>query len=456
MKRASIVLAGFFLLGLFVYDARSADWTSLFNGKDLAGWQRLNGKAEYSVEDGMIVGRTVAGQPNSFLCTEKYYDDFILEYEMKIDVGLNSGVQIRSHSLKDYRNGRVHGYQVECDTSDRAWSAGIYDEARRGWLYPLAGNEKARRAFRNCRWNKFRVEAIGNNIRTFLNGVPCADLVDNMTSKGFIGLQVHSIGNNKDQEGAEVRWRNLRIMTKDLQAEASPIDYTIRQVNLVPNHLSEKETRQGWKLLWDGKTTNGWRGARLDHFPEKGWKVENGELIVMESGGDESAHGGDIITSRKYRNFELKVDFKFSRGANSGIKYFVDPDLNKGPGSAIGCEFQILDDRHHPDAKNGVNGNRTLASLYDLIPAESEFGKRVNYDGWNQAYILVNGDHVEHWLNNIRMVQYDRRNQMWRALVAYSKYRVWPNFGEADQGHILLQDHGNEVHFRSIKIREIF
>lgn len=445
------------LLMLFfsVSGAFCGQWKEIFNGKDLTGWKVLNGQAKFYVEDNMIVGESVKGQPNSFLCTEQLYEDFILEYEMKAEVSLNSGVQIRSNSFRDYQNGRVHGYQVECDTSPRKWSGGIYDEARRGWLYPLADKPKAQNAFQNRKWNKFRVEAIGSNIRTFINGVLCADLVDDMTPKGFIGLQVHSIGNNENLEGKKICWRNLRIMTDKLKKKTSRPNYSIPQVNLIPNQLSEREIAEGFKLLWDGKTTNGWRGAKIDHFPEKGWKIENGELIVLASGGAESAHGGDIITTRKYKNFELKADFKFTRGANSGIKYFVDPELNKGAGSAIGCEFQILDDDIHPDAKAGTAGNRTLASLYDLIPPESNYGKPVNKYNWNQAYILVKGDHVEHWLNSIKMVEYERRNRMWRALVARSKYHIWPKFGEANEGHILLQDHGDEVRFRSIKIREI-
>ena len=138
------------------------------------------------------------------------------------------------------------------------------------------------------------------------------------------------------------------------------------------NVLTEQETRDGWKLLWDGKTTEGWIGARISTFPSKGWVIENGILKVLKSGGGESTNGGDIVTTRKYKNFILKVDFKITEGANSGIKYFVNPDLNKGEGSAIGCEFQILDDEKHPDAKLGVKGNRTLGSLYDLIPASAD------------------------------------------------------------------------------------
>jgi hypothetical protein len=180
---------------------------------------------------------------------------------------------------------------------------------------------------------------------------------------------------------------------------------------------------------------------------------EDGILKVLKGAGEESAHGGDIITTKKYKNFVLKVDFKITEGANSGVKYFVDPDLNKGEGSAIGCEFQILDDKNHPDAKLGVKGNRTLGSLYDLIPAPEN---KPFFNGFfNTAMIVVKGNHVEHWLNGTKLLEYERNNQMWNALVAYSKYKDWPNFGNAKEGHILLQDHGDEVWFRNIKIKEL-
>lgn len=427
-------------------------WRSLFNGKDLTGWEVLNGYAKYFVEDGILVGEAVVGSPNSFLCTKAKYSDFILEFETKTDPELNTGVQFRSESRKDFKDGRVHGYQVEIDPSERAWSGGIYDEARRGWLYTLDENPAGRKAFKNNQWNKVRVEAIGNSIRTWINGVPCADIIDDLTKEGFFALQVHDIKNDPAKNGIKVMWRNIRILTEDLEKYKSP-QTNIPQYNYIRNTISEYEKKNGWKLLWDGKTTNGWRGAKLDKFPEYGWEIKDGTLNVISSGGAESRNGGDIITTKKYKNFELIVDFNITEGANSGIKYFVDPELNKGEGSAIGCEFQILDDAKHPDAKLGVEGNRTLGALYDLIPP---VGKRFNGIGlWNRARIIVKGNHVEHWLNGFKVVEYERNNQMWRALVNYSKYKVWPKFGELEEGHILLQDHGDAVSFMNIKIREL-
>ena len=222
------------------------------------------------------------------------------------------------------------------------------------------------------------------------------------------------------------------------------------------NTLTPKEKEDGWELLWDGKTTNGWRGAKIATFPAKGWAIQNGVLSVQPGNGAESANGGDIITLKTYKNFILKVDFKITKGANSGIKYFVDPELNKGDGSAIGCEFQILDDKNHPDAKLGVKGNRQLGSLYDLIPPDrSDPNYRFDEQGFNTAMIIVNGNRVQHYLNGVKILDYVRNTQAFNALVAYSKYANWPNFGNQSEGYILLQDHGNEVFFKNIKIKEI-
>ncbi|NDV69624.1 DUF1080 domain-containing protein [Dysgonomonas sp. 25] len=440
----------FVLLFLFAASLVAQEkWEPLFNGKNLKGWKKLNGTAEYKIVDGTIVGTSKMGTPNTFLATAKNYGDFILEFDFKVDDGLNSGVQFRSLSKKDYDKGRVHGYQFEIDPSGRAWTGGIYDEARRGWLYPMNYNPAAQKAYKQG-WNKVRIEAIGNSICTWVNDIPCANVWDDMTPEGFIALQVHSIGNKKE-EGKTISWKDIRICTTDV--EKYKRSSTAPEVNAITNTLSPKEAQDGWKLLWDGQTTNGWKGARLASFPEKGWVIDKGLLKVMRSDGGESTNGGDIVTTRKYKNFILKVDFRITQGANSGIKYFVNPDLNKGEGSAIGCEFQILDDEKHPDAKLGVKGNRKLGSLYDLIPAPAN--KPFNKGLFNTATIVVKGNHVEHWLNGTKILEYERNNDMWNALVAYSKYRDWPNFGNWAEGNILLQDHGDEVWFKNVKIKEL-
>lgn len=223
-----------------------------------------------------------------------------------------------------------------------------------------------------------------------------------------------------------------------------------------PNTLTAEEKRDGWKLLFDGRTTTGWRGAYKDAFPQQGWSVEDGTLTVQQSDGSESQSFGDIVTNDEYANFDLRFDFKLSEGANSGVKYYVVEEQPKPKGSAFGLEYQVLDDERHPDAKLGRDGNRTVGSLYDLIPAQS---KRVNPIGeWNSGRVLAKNNHVEHWLNGQKVLQYERGSDAFRALVAQSKYKApeynaHGRFGEAPKGHVLLQDHGNRVSYRNIKIK---
>ena len=425
-------------------------WVDLFNGKSLEGWTKKNGTADYYVEDGQIIGKAKLGSPNTFLCTEKSYSDFILEFEFKADANLNSGVQFRSNSYPEFNKGRVHGYQCEIDPTDRKWSGGIYDEARRGWLHPI-NNSSSKSAYMNLEWNKIRIEAIGDTIKTFINDVPVSHLVDDMTKSGFIALQVHGIGKKTELDGVTIRWKNIRIITENPRKYATPTP--LKAVDNY-NKLTSTEKRKGWKLLFDGETSDGWRGAKLTEFPKNGWTIENGVLTIHESGGGESEKAGDIVTIKKYKNFYLKVDFKITPGANSGIKYYVDTELNKGKGSSIGLEYQILDDERHPDAKLGSHeGSRTLGSLYDLIKAQNKFPKPIGE--WNNALIISKGNHIEHWLNGRKMLEYKRRSKNFIKLVAESKYANWDGFGQLESGNILLQDHGNTVSFRNIKIKEL-
>ena len=228
MLATSLRRSPFALLAIVLFAGSSlqaeddAGFRPLFDGKSLDGWVQRAGKAKYAVEDGTIVGTTVPGTPNSFLCTDRDYGNFILEVEFKVDSGLNSGVQIRSEytaeakTLDTTRGGKpatvpancVYGYQVEIDPSKRGWSGGIYDEKRRGWLNDLAGKTEARKAFKQNDWNQFRIECRGDSIKTWINGIAAADLTDGMTPKGFIALQVHS---TKSETPLQVRWRNIRI-----------------------------------------------------------------------------------------------------------------------------------------------------------------------------------------------------------------------------------------------------
>jgi hypothetical protein len=210
-----LVCLGLLLVSSPTFADDKDGWVSLFDGKTLSGWEQKNGTATYRVEEGVIVGKTSEGSPNSFLCSTKEYGDFELKFEVKVDDELNSGVQIRSASLPTKDNGRVHGPQVEIATNGTAGF--IYGEALgTGWLSaeaPMSDPEK-KAAFKKGEWNKYRVLAQGNSIKTWINDVPVADLVDEKSNmpKGFIGLQVHGIA--KGTGPYEVRWRNLQL--KDL------------------------------------------------------------------------------------------------------------------------------------------------------------------------------------------------------------------------------------------------
>ena len=442
-------------LGVIPYKTYAQSSKELFDGKTLNGWKRLAGTADYKVEDGAIVGTTVLNSGNTFLVTEKEYGDFILELDTKIESPLsNSGVQTRSHFDAGGNNGKgkVFGRQFEIDPSDRKWSGGIYDEGRRDWLYPVDLNAKAKDAFKVGVYNHIRIECIGNEMHTWINGVAVAAVVDTVDKTGFIGLQVHAV-TTPEQAGKKVYFKNLHIQTKNLVAKPFPKDIYV--VNYNPNSISAAEKAAGWSLLYDGHTPTGWRGAALTSFPAKGWQYADGTMHVLPSEGKEESGGGDIVTDALYGAFDLSFEFKITPGANSGVKYFVTlSEVTKG--SAIGLEYQVLDDKLHPDAKLGRNGDRTLASLYDLIPAKKQERFIHPIGAWNTGRIVVYpNNHVEHYLNGVKVLEYERGSKEFRDLVAISKYVIWKNFGEAKEGHLLLQDHGNEAFFRSIKVKRL-
>ncbi|HEX7653474.1 MAG TPA: DUF1080 domain-containing protein, partial [Verrucomicrobiae bacterium] len=257
-------------------------WVDLCNGTNLDGWIEHSGQAKYSVTNGVLVGESVAGSANSFLCTRRTYRNFELELEYKCDALLNSGVQIRSEVFPQATNqtwlgktytwpaDRIHGYQCEIDMDtqrNRLWTGGIYDEARRGWLKPAGGEKgidgqaftrQGQRLSRPGEWNQLRIVADGPVIKTWLNGELRTELTDTLTEQGVIGLQIHGVGTDSHKVGLQAAFRHLRIHElpdRSPMAEASP------------NTLTEQEKAAGWHLLWDGHSASGWRSLREDKFP---------------------------------------------------------------------------------------------------------------------------------------------------------------------------------------------
>jgi hypothetical protein len=209
--------------------------------------------------------------------------------------------------------------------------------------------------------------------------------------------------------------------------------------------LTSREIRNGWVLLFDGQSTQGWKSANGREFPETGWKIENGVISVDPSRG----RGPDIITESEYSDFELSLEFMLEKGSNSGIKYFIFKN------SSLGLEFQILDDNNHPDASQGINGNRTQGSLYDLMPPSKN--KKDKPPGeWNHAKIISRGMKVEHWLNGKKILTFERGGEEFLIAVSRSKFRDVENFAlSADRTPVLLQFHDDVVYFRNIKIRDL-
>ena len=350
IRLVTLIFTTVLLLGGICTAAEKAGvFVPLFDGKTLDGWKQRGGDAEYGVEDGAIVGSSVPNTPNSFLCTKKTYGDFILELEFKVDPTLNSGVQIRSNSLPDERKGRVRGYQVEIDPSSRAWSAGIYDEGRRGWLNDLKENKPARKAFKQGDWNKYRVVAIGDSIKTWINGVPAADLVDSMTQTGFIALQVHGVGGRTDP--SQVRWRNIRI--QDLG-------------------------RSMWKPLFDGKTLDGW-----STLPGGKWDVKDG-VIVGTSEASERRHG--MLVSDKRRNdFTVRLKYKALKG-NSGL--YFRADKVDGAVGVHGFQAEIAD-------VNDIGGlYETGGRAWVVKPTPEQVKKYHKVGEWNEMTVSAHGRRI--------------------------------------------------------------
>ncbi len=388
-------------------------WEELLRGNSLDGWVRRGGAAQYRVDNGTIIGRSAPSTPNTFLCTERVFGDFELALEVKVDPRLNSGIQIRSNSVPGYRDGVVHGYQIEIDPSTRAWSGGIYDESRRGWLQTLEHNEAARRAFRNGVWNHYRVVAVGNSIRTWINGVPAAELKDDLTRTGFIGLQVHG---TRETEPMEVRWRNIRV--KDLG-------------------IYGREPLPGAIVLLDGSgDLSAWEQAG-NPGSEVRWRFRDGALVVQPG-------AGSIVTKRRFGDCRLHVEFNVDNNDKGG-----QADGNSGVYLQQRYEVQILNSAgQKPTSDNCGAVYGVKAPDYAMtMPA----GRWQIYDiifraaRWDAAGQKVASARITVYHNGTRIhddVEIPRHTGAGR-----------PEGSES--APLLLQDHGNRVRFRNIWIMDL-
>ena len=393
--------------GAKISAGKQGEWKPLFDGKSLDGWEVKGGFAKYNVDGGMIVGTTVEDSPNTFLCTKKQYGDFILEFEVKVDPVLNSGVQIRSHVYKKdtamwvwrgdkkekrvHKAGHVYGYQVETSNEQTGTSGGVWDEARKSvWLYDVSGDPAASKAFKDNQWNRYRILCIGDSIKTWINAVPCADFRDPVDRTGFIGLQVHSF---RGEKPVQVRWRNIRI--KELG-------------------------RHIWKPLFDGRTLKGWH-----RIPGGKWQVR--DSVIEGSNVSSDKRHGLLVSDKRYGDFTVRLKFKALKG-NSGLYFRVDEVAG-----AVGVHgFQAE-----------IDESKDIGGLYEtggrgwvMQPKSEDVQKWFKPGEWNEMAVSAHGRRIVVHVNGLKSVEL--KNDKGRT-----------------EGHFALQLHGSQdmqVLFKDIEI----
>ncbi|MSU58764.1 MAG: DUF1080 domain-containing protein [Pedosphaera sp.] len=390
ISATKLFLGGVLTVALTTVGARAEELKPIFNGSNLDGWIQKGGKAKYTIEDGVIVGTVVKGTPNSFLCTEKEYGDFILELELKADAGLNSGVQIRSHCFAEPTTydfgpekinipaGRVHGYQVEVDHRPaRRWSGGIYEEGRRGWLFPIPTNSPASPAFKFGEWNKYRIECAGDSLKTWVNGVPAADLLDAETLSGFIALQVHG----SEQDGLKVRFRNIRL---------------------------QDNGRHVWQKSWNEKDFS------QAHFIGKGvWKIE--DAVIHGTHPKEEKEFGHLVSNSTLGDFTVRLKYKSVKG-NSGLYFRID---ETGATGVSGFQAEI-------DAEKDAGGlYETNGRAWVSKPTPELVKTFFKPQEWNTMTVSAHGRRIATAVNGHRAAE------------------VLDDPGRTE-GHVALQLHGGQ------------
>lgn len=514
--------------------SKDVQWENLFDGKTLNGWKQINGKAKFFIENGMIVGESVPNSPNSFLFTEKSFGNFILELDFKVDEGLNSGIQIRSKSILEYQNGRVHGYQVEIDPSQnpysgyppnfkdngqivppnaepRRWTGGIYDEGRRGWLFDLTHNEKARLAFKPNQWNHIRIEAIGDVIKTWINDVLAANLVDGMTPNGFIGLQVHATEEHKPMR---VYFKNIRI--KDLGFNNSPEEnynfllgdwYSnnlcaqlyVKDENYFINILKTLEDNLNpiavLKCFYNSKDSllfegNGWKGKIFNSRLQLISSNEKYELrhIVRYSSTLNAPPPKNAIVLFDGTNLDSwgkqkAKDWLTVEGAATNWKLIPGGKIEAIPGNgSIITKKNFKDFKLHAEFRllgKPTNGGIYLLSRYEVNikdsygqlsgdpcaalgnVAEPEIKNIPNAAlppfQWQTLDIEFKAPHFDsngNKVQNAHITTYLNGIKLYENIEPIKLKGAATRLGEAESGPIMLQEHGTEYQFRNIWIVE--
>jgi hypothetical protein len=454
-KRAGL-LAGAVLAALSgPAAAASGPWQALFDGKSVDAWRGYGRDTfptnAWKVENGEL--RTIAGVKDAVdIITREKYGDFELELDWKLKPGGNSGVIYRAAEKPAPGQSWHTGPEMQI-LDDEKHRDGLDPKTSAGALYALKAptNKTLKPA---GEWNSVRLVVNGNHVEHWLNGVKVVEAeLDSPEVKGLIAaskFKEHP-GFAKEREGHivlqyhgdEVAFRNVRV--RRLSGPSASGTSGAGSTGGF-NQLTSREKAEGWRLLFDGKTTTGWRAFKGTSFPADKWTVADGCLSKPATGTGDSRGMGDIVTAESFGDFDLRFEWRVAEGGNSGVKYLVS-ETREGP---IAHEYQVLDDARHPDGKIGPH--RQSAAFYDVLPPDAAAKTLRPVGEFNLGRILVRGNHVEHWLNGRKVLEYELSSPEIKAAIAKSKFKDVAGFDAKLTGPILLQDHGDEVCYRNIRI----